>query len=348
MRTRRAARSAIVERVPSVVYRRGVLPPEQELALWRENLGAMFDVRAADEGSFHLSLQGYNLGALVVGPIRTARQRYVRSRALVASSRLDHYLFQLYRRGGYHGVNGAREVRVEAGDFALLDLSKTVESSADDSSLFNVLLPKPLLASALHHAGGLGGAVLRGDTALAGLLRDYLRSLERRLPRVTAPEIPSIVEGTMAMIAACLGPTVASLDRARPHLVAVERDRIERFILDNLASPELTSELLADRFHLSRATLYRMFAPRGGVTRYVLTLRLDRAARALADPAQRHRPVRVIAEEHGFDCPAHFSRRFRERFGVTPGEMRARGAWAPRAGPDGPMALGHWIRGLGR
>lgn len=347
MRSRRAATTGAAARVPSTLYRTGALRPEQELALWRQNLGAMFDIRTANEQAFHLSLAGYHLGALVVGPIRTAAQEYVRPRALVASSGLEHYLLQLYRRGGYHGVNGRREVRVEAGDLAILDLSQVVESRADDASLFNVLMPRPLLASALRHAGELGGLVLRGETALGALLADHLRALEGRLPRVTADEVPAVVEGTTAMIAACFGPTAAALERARPQVEAVMRSRIERFLLEQLASPELSPELVADRFHLSRAALYRMFAPHGGVARYVRELRLDRAARALADPAQRHRAVRDVAEEHGFECPAHFSRLFRERFGVTPGQARA-GGRAPRAeAGEGAAVLDGWIRGLG-
>jgi AraC-like DNA-binding protein len=44
----------------------------------------------------------------------------------------------------------------------------------------------------------------------------------------------------------------------------------------------------------------------------------------LSDPRARHLSVSTIAYRTGFSHPAHFSRAFRRRFGVSPSEIRLR------------------------
>ena len=60
-----------------------------------------------------------------------------------------------------------------------------------------------------------------------------------------------------------------------------------------------------------------------GVAAYIQQRRLDKAFEELGDPLQRHRKVLDIAFGLGFCSEAHFSRVFRRRFGMSPGEVRA-------------------------
>jgi AraC-like DNA-binding protein len=328
-------------------YRAGTLRPHEELALWRENLGAVFDVHA-DEEAFHMSIDAYNLGAIVLGPIRTTRQRYQRSRLMVARTGLDHYLIQHYRTGSYRGVNGGRDVEVRPGDIAILDLAHEVESEASEASMFNLMLPRALLDEALGGDAELGGLVLRGETSMGGLLGDHLRALAARLPYVTAAEASGVVEGTAALIAACVRPTAPALERAQPEISNIGLRRMKRHIASHLDSPDLSPELMADHFRVSRTSLYRAFAAHGGVARYIREIRLERCARALADPAERLRSVNEIAAEHGFPCPSHFSRLFRNTFGHTPSDVRRAGPADPaEAPPPSSAMLDAWIRSLG-
>lgn len=78
---------------------------------------------------------------------------------------------------------------------------------------------------------------------------------------------------------------------------------------------------LCAAFGASRATIYRDFAADGGVERFIVRRRLDRAFRELAScPPDRGR-VRRVAERWGFACPYHFSRAFRRQFDLWPSEV---------------------------
>jgi AraC-like DNA-binding protein len=70
-----------------------------------------------------------------------------------------------------------------------------------------------------------------------------------------------------------------------------------------------------------------VFAARGlSVHRVIWDRRLERAEWTLGDPAQNHRRVLDVALELGFSGDAHFSRRFRRKFGLSPSSYRRRAA----------------------
>jgi AraC family transcriptional regulator, arabinose operon regulatory protein len=80
-------------------------------------------------------------------------------------------------------------------------------------------------------------------------------------------------------------------------------------------------ESLAAMVYLSPSRLAHLFREQTGqtVAEALRQLRLRQAARLL-----RHsgRSIQEIAAEVGFHCPFHFSRRFRQSFGVSPREYR--------------------------
>ena len=56
--------------------------------------------------------------------------------------------------------------------------------------------------------------------------------------------------------------------------------------------------------------------------------RVERCADDLRDPGQAHRPITDICFSWGFNSTSHFSRLFKERFGVTPRGYRAASRWS--------------------
>jgi AraC-like DNA-binding protein len=60
----------------------------------------------------------------------------------------------------------------------------------------------------------------------------------------------------------------------------------------------------------------------GGVARYILHRRLQRAFHALANPANRRLRIAEVASRVGFASESHFSRAFRSAFGLTPSDIR--------------------------
>ncbi|MBO9630711.1 MAG: AraC family transcriptional regulator, partial [Shinella sp.] len=83
------------------------------------------------------------------------------------------------------------------------------------------------------------------------------------------------------------------------------------------------------RSPMSRATLYRLFEPVGGVTDYIRTRRLRAAFDMLTNDGKR--TVGEVAYACGFPDISTFSRAFRHQFGMSPSEVRDIGDRGPRA-----------------
>ena len=101
-------------------------------------------------------------------------------------------------------------------------------------------------------------------------------------------------------------------------------ERLMPAVLAVMATPEQpwTLESMAARAFLSRATFARHFARVYHLTpqAWLSQLRMALAARLLR--LERQTNLEVIAERCGFQSLASFSKRFKMRYGVTPGEWR--------------------------
>jgi AraC family transcriptional activator of tynA and feaB len=94
-------------------------------------------------------------------------------------------------------------------------------------------------------------------------------------------------------------------------------------IEEHLADEDLSPAMTTRRLGVSVRTVHTWFA--GSEHSYAGTVRrarLERARRALADPALAHLRVIDIAADAGFGNVAAFHRSFRRAFGRTPGDIR--------------------------
>jgi AraC-like DNA-binding protein len=109
-----------------------------------------------------------------------------------------------------------------------------------------------------------------------------------------------------------------------------QRARIKSYIESQLADAELTVETIARACAMSVRSVHRAFsdASAGSVSKHIWLRRLSRCAATLRDPRQAHRPITDICLSWGFNSTSHFSRLFKERFGLTPREYRVTEATA--------------------
>jgi AraC-like DNA-binding protein len=169
-------------------------------------------------------------------------------------------------------------------------------------------LPRALLAPLVVDLDALHGRILQRSKALNAMLARHLGAPYDEAPVLAAKDAGAAAHGTAALVAAFAG---TSLQAAR------------RLIKANVPEPDLGPEFLCQLLGMSRAKLYRLFEPIGGVGAYIQQRRLTRAYHALTDPAQAHLYVGIIAARCGFGSASVFSRAFRQAFGQSPTDLRA-------------------------
>jgi transcriptional regulator GlxA family with amidase domain len=99
---------------------------------------------------------------------------------------------------------------------------------------------------------------------------------------------------------------------------------LKAYIDARLAEPSLSVEAIAKHCGLSVRSVHRAFArdPAGSVSRYVWKQRVHRCADALRDTDQHAPCIFEICRAWGFTSTSHFSRIFREHFGLSPRAYR--------------------------
>lgn len=316
-----------IPKIPRSLFTTRELEAREQFAAWQESISVLFDVAPppdyrAEQG-FAATVRGYHLGGLLISEVGFDGQHFVRDRSKAIADGLDHYLVQLYASGGLVGEAGDRGRVLGGGDVQILDLTQSNVTQAAASGTLAIVVPRETLDRALPSPTDLHGLILRGKSGMGGLLGDYMRSLLARADDITMPDAPHVAQATTDMIAACFRTTASTVERARASLDATLLRRIQRHVAVHLRSPSLDAESLCRSFHVSRSQLYRMFEPLGGVARYIQQQRLVRAGAELASPANDHRRIYEIAFALGFTSEAHFSRLFRQAFGMSPSDMRA-------------------------
>lgn len=337
--------------IPHDVFDARNLPHSEGFAVWRQSVLPLFeaDLGETPPQQFFARVEGFNLRRLVFCLSDFCAQRYLRRRGHSASEASDSVLIQLYLSGGYVGYNANRPVRVGPGDISLLDLGHSLETRAEASSALSLIVPRDLLSSFMATGYSCPGAVISGSSVLGGILAHHLTNVWRALHSAPASEEDSVCMTLLGSVAGAFAGQGAN-EACAPALRSATLDTICAYIDRNLASQELTTDHLCQRFACSRARLYRLLEPLGGVAGYIRQARLERCRRELGDPQLGSRSVADVAMRWGFNSQSHFCRLFRRTFGLTPSDAIERGRNASRATPRRTSstrpALHDWLRQL--
>lgn len=315
--TREHGADANSELVPTFGFQADGMSPEDNAAAWRDAIVTLFDVdelARGELGPFRAELASYALGTALIGVCRASAQRFRRTLDTVARSGVDHILVQHYTRGGFEGVAGTRPVQVRAGDVCVFDLAQTLETRATAFENLTLVVPRPKWMARLARPEILHGVVIPGDNIMGALIGRHLQVLAELAPSMTLSDCESVVDGSVDLIAACLRAELDRLDAGPDENVDV-LIRIKQHIEARLGDGELSGETIAAQFGLSRASLYRLFTPYGGVARYLRSRRLHQAFFDLATPSAR---AVDVAERWHLGTEENFARAFKAAYGITP------------------------------
>ncbi|WP_167693024.1 helix-turn-helix domain-containing protein [Sphingomonas azotifigens] len=325
-------------------------PPALRFDRYAESIDPIFDVRRdAVAADFSVGLEAFNAGAVLIGRSRMwgAEFRYERSAQKVAQSGVEAVLVQIITRGGDTRLHDGEAIATRPGDICIADMTRPFGTRTDGCENISMIVHHGALGLGEPHLDRLHGVVLPRDSLAAQLLGQHARMLVDQLPQASQEEALAVARATGLMLGGLLAPVAEERGPRAPVAVAA-LFRIKRFIRANLAHPELGPDMVARAMGMSRASLYRAFAPLGSVGDFIRRQRLERVLSDLADPGQRGKSIAEIAYGWGFADWSTFSRAFKAAFGMTPSE--ARGGTAPlalpaqTAAPAGEVLLPHWIR----
>jgi AraC-like DNA-binding protein len=301
--------------------------PRERAAFWREVVCRTFvELECSPLGAAPLegSIEDICAGERHLCDVRATAQHVVRARAQIARSRSAYVVICFQRSGTCIVGQDGREARLEPGALAVVDSTRPYALHFPDSFAQQVLrIPQPALVERIGRSERYTATSVPACDELARLLGGFLAGLSPALSAAAGSLRERLLGTAIDLTAAALAQRVGSEPGVSQHRLALLY-RARQYCEERLADPALSPEEVARRLRISARYLQQVFSAEGcSVMEWVWERRLERSREQLADPLLARRSVSEIAYAHGFSDCAHFSRRFKARFGRSPRDYRS-------------------------
>ncbi|WP_348533277.1 helix-turn-helix domain-containing protein [Kitasatospora sp. MAA4] len=300
-------------------------------------------ISCAAPAEFEAEASVLELGEVQLSTFRYPALRSRRSPALIRQSDPERYELGLVTGSPMWISQRRNDSGLIIGDMVLWDTSHPYEAGApvEGSTVRAVILqiPKAALPLRSGKADELLARRISGGQGMGAILAQFMTSLGAHGGDCDPADRTRLGRVALDLAAACLAQNLgAGDDLPAETRTRVLLERIDAFIDHNLADPELTPQLVADRHHISLRRLYVLFQEREeSVAGCIRRRRLARCHADLANPELRTRPIHAVAARWGFACAAGFSRAFRDAYGISPSELRRRAGESARTDRQGVL-----------
>lgn len=307
------------------------LPTRQEsLSSWREVFAGLFDIGEAPEAdpapaNMAGAIWARADGGFVLSGARTGPIRLIRSIDTIRRSKAEGFAVRLALSGGISGRVGDKTLDCSVGDVVFIDLLQTLdiqtEIGADGGEASDIVLwiPRQKMLALVSDESALHGLIAPGASPAGQMIGANLRLLGQLAGQASSREFEALIAGLVQLIVKAIAPLRgATRGTSLTSLVT-----IRRYIEQNLQSPGLSADGLAKTFGLSRASLYRLFEPVGGIAGQIRKARLNRAYQEIVAMDLANQRIAPIAYRQGFKNLSAFNRLFKATYGLSPGEARA-------------------------
>ncbi|MEV6026356.1 helix-turn-helix domain-containing protein [Streptomyces sp. NPDC052036] len=299
------------------------LAPGDRVAAWQRALSQVFvDVEVTVERgrSWSGELAAERLGALQIATEEFGPGTILRSARSVAADHRAHILVRQQLDGTAIVLQDGRTAEVLPGRLTFHDARRPFRIVLPQRQRARILMmPRALLRLEEGQLSALTATVVdEAGQGAAALLLPVLRGLVEEVTRATTAR-----REQLARVAAELLATVAVEQvgrRPEPTLW----ERITMSVQARLGEPGLGPQDIADQHGVSLRYLHRLFQSHGTtVNAWVRTRRLAAAREELARPGAAHSSIATVAARWGFTSASHFSRAFRDTFGMSPAQWRS-------------------------
>ncbi|WP_217576277.1 helix-turn-helix domain-containing protein [Mesorhizobium sp. GbtcB19] len=326
----------------------------REFDLWQSTYSSLYEMNAesaASRASFRAGLTSFNLANVVIIEGYSSAETLKRTGRTIAQSSIDHIGVVVRLEGGFGLDIEGRAAEVHTGDVCFLDMTRPSALRASDYRSLTLVLPRNLLASQIADLDGLHGRILPKASPLNAMLTGHMRLLYAQAPSLDLPDAHAAARGAAALVAAFAGASADGRDMIAQAAASASLQACRRMIDANLHDRSLGPDLLCGKLGISRAKLYRIFEPLGGVRLYIQQRRLMRAYQIIVDPAQVRERISAIALRCGFSNVPAFNRAFRRAHGMSPSELRFASISAGRenielTGDRAFRTIQRWLHGM--
>ena len=283
------------------------------------------DCSSDQRGAFKGWLRGDKVENIRISEVASDPQRVMRSKRQIAKFCESEFLLSLQlEEVGVVNQDG-RIAELHPGDFALYDSTRPYQLHFYKPFRQIVLqIPYDSLAERFIKPENITARKVSAQTGVGALTSQFIQSVAARMDALSPQDRRIITEHVIELVALAMG-SMSSLRELNGQSIArtAMLERIKQYIEINLRNPQLSPALIAAHHRISERYQRMLFASTGTtLTRYILDRRLELCKEALLNSGFTGYNVTQLAFSYGFSDAAHFSRKFKERYGVSPKEYR--------------------------
>ncbi|MGW2277188.1 helix-turn-helix domain-containing protein [Streptomyces sp. NPDC001770] len=220
------------------------------------------------------------------------------------------------------------EVPLEPGDIVFCGPGTRAFPHPGDAYRMTVFhVPRHLLAITEPDLRRILGTPLRCTEGVGALVSHLLSALVEEGVAHRSPRGDLLVANAVEFLAALVAERAAKEHPAPSDPGTRLAARIQDHIELHLAEPDLSPGSIARAHHISVRYLHKLFQEEGTtVSRLIRRRRLEACRRELGRSPHRRLTVAAVAQRWGFVSPSHFSRAFRDAYGMSPSEWQSSAA----------------------
>jgi AraC-like DNA-binding protein len=244
----------------------------------------------------------------------------------IRRAREEVMLVSLQMRGVGIIAQDGREARLLPGDFACYDSTRPYTLNFDAGFEQLVLhMPRAAMVRRIGRTEVWTARRIAGTSPVGSLVLPFVQRAASIVSDVVPATASQLSETCLLLVTAALGERLGEIaaggSSARTALIF----RAKAMIDSNLHDHALNTEKVAQLVGISPRYLQDLFHAEGTtVSDWIWQRRLDKSRRDLANPLRAGDSIAQIALACGFADFGHFSHRYKDAFGTSPREDRAR------------------------
>jgi AraC family transcriptional activator of tynA and feaB len=294
------------------------LTPKKQIQCWSDaltDLCGQFDIDPMKASSFDGRINYTTVSKLKLCQIEASQHRlaHTASRAKVGTHPYFKILFQTY--GISHFEQGGRRIDLMPGDCLAYDVSTPHTIVSPTLTRHEVVIvPKELLQERGFRLAKMSACKLSARTGTGRIAHDFVHAAFDEASKLSPNNAIGVADALIDLLLLPLREPDASFDRVGPEAMYI---RAQFFIREHLRDPNLSIDQISAALNCTKRYLHMLFSEKGTtISDYIRQARLQNCRQELE--TQVGKSVTDVAFSWGFSSSSHFSRVFRQHFGVVP------------------------------
>lgn len=288
---------------------------------WRQQLNAIYldwTIEKPGDAGYHAAVSTRSFDDFTLVNCHCEPFRASRRAAQMAQDTREIIGIQLVISGRETLDIGGDEVSLSEGDILIWDNTRPISFAVQESlHKLSIIMPLSRFKHWLPTSWYTIDKKIAKESHSGRLLSAFMCHMPDHVFNRPNANGDALIEATMGLLVDALDPLRGGSEDQS--LKSAQMLRIRRIIGEHLSDSGLTPHKIAALAKISVRYLHWLFESEGiTVSQYIIAQRLQRCRRELSNPMMGNRTITDIAFSWGFQNSAHFSRRFKQEFGVSP------------------------------